>query len=226
VSEYTVPTIFAILNSVQYEAILFDFDGVLVDSEPVHCECWQEILEPYGLKLDWETYCEHGIGAADRLLLARLCTQVSPPVELERLIAEYPRKRELFQTRMLEREAFSADVLELIRQLSEYQLAVVTSSGQTEVESILIRAGIREHFRVAVFGGDVKKHKPDPEPYLLAIEKLGVRNALVVEDSDAGVASATAAGLDVLRINEVSEMPAKLRERLGLNGSTGSPRAV
>jgi beta-phosphoglucomutase len=210
----------------QYEAILFDFDGVLVDSEPVHCECWQEILKPYGLKLDWKTYREHGIGAADRLLLARLCQQVSPPANLERLIAEYPRKRELFQTRMLEREAFSPDVLELIRQLSEYRLAVVTSSGQAEVESILIRAGIREHFRVAVFGGDVKKHKPDPEPYLLAVEKLGVRNALVVEDSDAGVASARAAGLDVLRIHEPSEMPARLRERLGLNGSTGSPRTV
>ena len=199
----------------QYEAILFDFDGVLVDSEPVHCECWQEILKPYGLKLDWKTYYEHGIGAADRLLLARLCDQVNPPVELERLVAEYPRKRDLFQRRMLERDCFSADVLELIPQLSAYQLAVVTSSGQTEVESILIRAGIREYFHVAVFGGDVKRHKPDPEPYLMAMEKLGVRTALVVEDSDAGVASATAAGLDVLRIHEPSEMTARLRERLG-----------
>ncbi|HEY6391887.1 MAG TPA: HAD family phosphatase [Bryobacteraceae bacterium] len=203
----------------QYEAILFDFDGVLVDSEPVHCECWQEILAPYGLQLDWETYCRHGIGSVDRLLLARLCNQVSPPIELERLVAEYPRKRALFQTRMLEREAFSADVLELIPQLSEYQLAVVTSSGQAEVESILIHAGIREHFRVAVFGGDVKKHKPDPEPYLLAVERLGVKTALVVEDSDAGIASATAAGLDVLRIHKTSDMPTKLRERLRLNGS-------
>jgi beta-phosphoglucomutase len=204
---------------VQYEAILFDFDGVLVDSEPVHCQCWQEILKPYGLTLDWKTYCEHGIGAADRLLLARLAQQVSPPVDLERLIAEYPRKRELFQTRMLEREAFSPDVLKLIRQLNDYQLAIVTSSGQTEVESILIRAGIREYFRAAVFGGDVKKHKPDPEPYLLAVQKLGVQRALVVEDSDAGVASATAAGLDVLRIHKPSDLPARLRERLGLNGS-------
>jgi HAD superfamily hydrolase (TIGR01509 family) len=209
---------------VQYEAILFDFDGVLVDSEPVHCECWQEILKPYGLHLDWKTYCEHGIGAADRLLLARLSQQVTPPVDLDRLIAEYPRKRDLFQTRMLEREAFSPDVLELIPQLNEYQLAVVTSSGQTEVESILIRAGIREYFRAAVFGGDVKKHKPDPEPYLLAVQKLGVQTALAVEDSDAGIASATAAGLDVLRIHQPSDMPARLRERLGLNGSAGNSR--
>src|SRR5258708_10393534 len=91
----------AILNLVRYEAILFDFDGVLVDSEPVHCECWQEILKPYGLQLDWKTYCEHGIGAADRLLLARLCQQVNPPVELDRLIPEYPKKRHLFQTPIL-----------------------------------------------------------------------------------------------------------------------------
>jgi beta-phosphoglucomutase len=205
---------------VRYEAILFDFDGVLVDSEPVHFECWQEILTDHGLKLDWETYREHGIGAADRLLLARLCNQVSPPVELERLVAEYPRKRELFQKRMLERDRFAADVLQLIPQLSDYKLAVVTSSGQAEVESILVRAGIRDYFQVAVFGGDVKKHKPDPEPYLLAVEKLGVRKALVVEDSDAGEASATAAGLDVLRIHNTADMPAKLRERLGLHRAT------
>ena len=64
------------------------------------------------------------------------------------------------------------------------------------------------------------------EELILAVEKLGVRNALVVEDSDVGVASATAAGLDVLRIHEPSEMPTRLRERLGLNGSTGSPGTV
>ena len=210
----------------RYEAILFDFDGVLVDSEPVHCECWQEILKPYGLKLDWKTYCEHGIGAADRLLLAKLCDQVTPPVDLERLVAEYPRKRDLFQKRMLERDCFSSDVLELLPQLNDYQLAVVTSSGQAEVESILIQAGIRDYFHVAVFGGDVKKHKPDPEPYLLAIEKLGVRTALVVEDSDAGETSARAAGLDVLRIHKTADMPAKLRERLGLHTGNGLPRST
>ncbi len=54
----------------RYEAILFDFDGVLVDSEPVHFVCWQELLQPFGLTLDWQTYCEQGIGVSDRAMLA------------------------------------------------------------------------------------------------------------------------------------------------------------
>ncbi len=198
----------------RYEAILFDFDGVLVDSEPVHFECWREILQTFGVHLDWKTYSEHGIGVADRDLMALLCQRAGRPLEVEKLIAEYPRKKELFRTRMLERQAFSADVLELLPQLHAYQLAVVTSSGQSEVEPILRDAGVHGFFRAAVYGGDVKKLKPAPDPYLLAVKKLGVRTALAVEDSSAGEASARAAGLDVLRVHTAAEMPMALRRVL------------
>jgi beta-phosphoglucomutase len=202
---------------VRYEAILFDFDGVLVDSEPVHFECWQEILETFDMYLDWETYRTHGIGVSDRDLMSMICREAGRPLEVERLLAEYPRKKELFLNRMLERQSFSSEVLELLPQLQAYQLAVVTSSGQSEVEPILRHAGIHGMFRTMVYGGDVKKLKPAPDPYLLAVEKLGVRTALVVEDSDAGEASALAAGLDVLRVRTPTEMPELLRERILLS---------
>jgi beta-phosphoglucomutase len=199
-----------------YEAILFDFDGVLTDSEPVHFECWRDVVGQFGLRLDWDTYSRHGIGTSDRELLALLCRQRDPPFEIERLVAEYPRKKDLFRARMLEGNAFSEDVLRLLAELAGYRLAVVTSSGQSEVEPILMAAGIYSRFEAAVYGGDVKRLKPAPDPYLLAVERLGARSALVVEDSDAGEASARAAGLDVLRIQRQSQMPRMLRERLGL----------
>lgn len=199
----------------RYEAILFDFDGVLVDSEPVHFECWQEILGTFGMHLDWETYSEHGIGVSDRDLMSLLCRRAERPLAVEQLLAEYPRKKELFLARMLAREPFPATVLELLPQLDAYQLAVVTSSGQSEVEPILRKADLHGFFRTAVYGGDVKRLKPAPDPYLLAVEKLGVKKALVVEDSEAGEASARAAGLDVLRVQSPSEMPALLRRKLG-----------
>lgn len=198
----------------RYEAILFDFDGVLVDSEPVHFECWQEILRGFDIELDWKTYCEHGVGVSDRQLMTLLCEWAGRPHEVDRLIAEYPRKRELFRNRMLQREPFTADVLELLPQLRDYQLAVVTSSGRSEVEPILLQAGVDGFFRAVVYGGDVKRLKPAPDPYLLAVEKLGVRAALAVEDSDAGEASAKAAGLDVLRVRTSQEMPTALRQKL------------
>lgn len=199
-----------------YEAILFDFDGVLADSEPVHFECWQEILQTFGLHLDWKTYTEQGIGVSDRKLLGFLCARADPPMDIEPLIAEFPRKKDMFRARMLERQPFSTEVFELLPELRGYQLAVVTSSGQTEIEPILERAGLRNFFQAVVYGGDVEQHKPAPDPYLLAVEKLGVRSALAVEDSNAGETSARAAGLDVLRVRTTSEMPRLLRQRLGL----------
>ena len=199
-----------------YEAILFDFDGVLADSEPVHFECWQEIVQTFGLDLDWKTYCEQGIGISDRKLLGFLCDRADPPLDVELLVAEFPRKKDLFRARMLERQPFSTEVFELLPELRDYQLAVVTSSGQTEVEPVLEQAGLRNFFHAVVYGGDVKQHKPAPDPYLLAVEKLGVRSALAVEDSNAGETSARAAGLDVLRVGTPPEMPALLRQRLGL----------
>jgi HAD superfamily hydrolase (TIGR01509 family) len=202
---------------VPYEAILFDFDGVLVDSEPVHFECWQEILQSFDMHLDWQTYRTYGIGVSDRDLMALICQRAGRPLEVDRLLAEYPRKRVMFRDRMLERQAFPTAVLELLPQLHAYQLAVVTSSGQSEVEPILRDARIYDFFRTVVYGGDVKKLKPAPDPYLLAIKRLGVRTALVVEDSDAGEASARAAGLDVLRVQSPAEMPELLRERIELS---------
>ena len=198
-----------------YEAILFDFDGVLADSEPVHFECWQEILQTFDLHLDWKTYCEHGIGVSDRQLLALLCGRADPPVDLDLLIAEFPRKKDLFRSRMLERQPFSTEVFELLPELGDFKLAIVTSSGQAEVEPVLEKAGLRCFFQAVVYGGDVKQHKPAPDPYLLAMERLGVRSALAVEDSNAGETSARAAGLGVLRVPTPSEMPELLRQRLG-----------
>jgi HAD superfamily hydrolase (TIGR01509 family) len=200
---------------VLYEAILFDFDGVLADSEPVHFECWQEILRTYDLDLDWNTYRDYGIGVSDRKLLALVCERAQRPADLELLIAEFPHKKDLFRARMLERQPFSAEIFDLLPELSDYQLGLVTSSGQGEIEPVLEKAGLRDFFNAVVYGGDVQQHKPAPDPYLLAVAKLGVRTALAIEDSNAGETSARAAGLDVLRVPTPAEMPAMLRDRLG-----------
>lgn len=201
----------------RYDAVLFDFDGVLVDSEPVHFECWREIVAGYGINLDWPTYCEQGIGIADRLMLRFLCNQVDPPLAVDRLIAEYPRKKQMFLDRMLRDPRITPEVRCLVEELSSaYKLAVVTSSGRTEVEPLLKAAGLLQYFHAGVYSQDVTRKKPEPDPYLLAVERLNASNALVVEDSDAGEASGRAAGLDVLRIRTTEEMVPRVRASLGL----------
>lgn len=201
----------------RYEAVLFDFDGVLVDSEPVHWLCWNEILAPFGASLDWDRYCANCIGVSDREMISTLCSQFDPPLPFDEIWSQYPRKKELFRERMAKPGTVPAEVVDLVRNLrEEYLLAVVTSSGKIEIEPILEFAGILPCFTTAVYGGDVKHLKPAPDPYLLAVQRLGIQRALVVEDSEAGLAAGRAAGLDVLHIPLQSNMCTAVREKLGL----------
>lgn len=207
-----------------YQAILFDFDGVIADSEPVHYACWREILQPWGIELDWDLYLRECAGIADSLMLRRFCNEKKPPLDFEAIWAEYPRKREMFRTRMEQTEVVPRETIELIHQLDAYKLAVVTSSGRAEVEPPLIRAGIRDRFGALVCGLEVPKLKPAPDPYRRAAELLNVERALVIEDSDAGEQSGRAAGFDVLRIKRPGEVAARLREHLRLDSLLRSVR--
>ena len=195
----------------EFEAILFDFDGVLLDSEPVHCACWAEVLAPFGIVVEWEYYREYGVGVDDREMLRTLAANSDPPRKWEELWAQYPAKKKLFQARMAQLPPFEQSLDRFLSGLhGAYKLAVVTSSATTEIAPILAAGGIRQHFDTLVGGEDVKHHKPAPDPYLLAVQRLGVRTALVVEDSEPGMASGRAAGFEVLAVKG----PADLRERV------------
>jgi beta-phosphoglucomutase len=195
----------------EFEAILFDFDGVLLDSEPVHCACWAELLAPLGVALNWEYYRQHGVGVDDREMLRMVAAGSNPPRKWEELWALYPAKKKLFQARMAQSPPFDPSLDGFLGELhGVYKLAVVSSSSTTEIALILAAGGIRRHFDTLVCGEDVQHHKPSPEPYLLAAQRLGVRTALVVEDSPVGMASGRAAGFEVVVVSG----PADVRERV------------
>ena len=195
----------------EFEAILFDFDGVLLDSEPVHCACWAEVLAPIGVTLEWGFYRQHGIGVDDREMLRTMAAGSDPPRKWEELWALYPAKKRLFQARMERLPPFERSLDGFLSGLhGVYKLAVVSSSSTAEIAPILAAGGIGRHFDTLVGGEDVQHHKPAPEPYLLAARRLGTRAALVVEDSEAGMASGRAAGFEVLTVKG----PADLRERV------------
>jgi beta-phosphoglucomutase len=197
-----------------YEAILFDFDGVLVDSEPVHFACWREVLAPFGIDLQWDLYHSHFIGISDLAMLEALAELREPPVDVNLLWQQYPRKRALFRERMLQGEPFTAAVRDLLRSLGGHRLAVVSSSGRDEIEPLLQAGGVWACFGALVCRDDVTQYKPAPEPYLKAADLLQTKSALVVEDSQAGIASGKAAGFDVLAIPEAGRMPELLTNYL------------
>jgi beta-phosphoglucomutase len=200
----------------EFQAIFFDFDGVLLDTEPVHWACWAEVLSNVGVTLTWEYYRDYCIGIDDRDMLRAIAAQADPPRDWTALWTLYPAKKELFQSKMTD-PPFETALKEMLPDLERaYRLAVVSSSACVEIEPLLSAGGIRAHFATVVGGESVQRHKPAPEPYLLAAERLGVDRALVLEDSAAGIASGRAAGFEVLAVKHPKDVPGLVRERLGI----------
>ena len=201
----------------RYDAILFDFDGVLADTEPLHFACWSEILAPFGIELEWSMYQKQCVGISDRTMVERLAAEQCPDIPMERIWPEYDRKKSMFRDRLEAEPPFLVETIEMVKNLSTfYKLAVVSSSGRSEVEPPVERAGFRSCFQAFICGYDVPNLKPAPDPYLHAAKLLGATRPLVIEDSDAGVASGQAAGFEVLRVSSAANVAAEVRARLSI----------
>jgi len=199
-----------------FDSILFDFDGVLADTEPLHCACWAEVLAPQGVRLEWGIYRERFMGIDDREMLRLLAAERTPPLSWEDLWRLYPSKKDRFRSRVMTAPPFDPALRTFLNHLGgRYSLAVVSSSSCAEIEPMLDAGGLRHFFSTVVGAESVKRHKPAPDPYLLAAERLGARAPLVVEDSPAGLAAGRAAGFEVLAVKHPSEMPARVSQRLG-----------
>jgi beta-phosphoglucomutase len=194
-----------------FDSILFDFDGVLADTEPIHYQCWLEVLAPFGLEPTWDYYQRECIGISDRLMVERIST----PALFDQIWPQYSVKQALFRQKLMLKSPFLAETTAMLSELApHYKLAVVSSSGRTEIEPPIVRAGLREYFQAMVCGKEAGNLKPSPDPYLRAAQLLGAKSPLVVEDSVAGEASGRAAGFEVLRVNSAESVPAEIRRIL------------
>ena len=200
----------------QPEAILFDFDGVLADTEPLHWECWGEVIRPLGMSISWKNYQDHCIGISDRQFLETLGRVSDPPHSIDELWPLYPLKKKLLAQRAATGKLITPEIKQLLKMLSGYQLAVVTSSAALEIRSILKAEKVLNLFQACVYGDEVQNLKPNPEPYLTAMQRLGVTRAIVLEDSAPGIQSGKAAGCEVMEIRHPSDVPGLLRARLSL----------
>lgn len=172
-------------------------------------------MAPLGVNLDWESYARCCIGTSERATVEAFAHMQDSPAGKERIWAQYPAKKELFRRHMARGIPFPPGLNEFLAMLARgYKLAVVSSSSRAEIEPLLARAELVRFFGVLVCGEDVERHKPEPDPYVLAAQRLGVTRALVVEDSDAGMESARRAGFEALRIPAAARTIELVRARL------------
>lgn len=180
------------------EALLIDLDGTLVDSEPHYKRTEVETLNEFGVPITLEEM-EEFTGVVFPVWIAEISRRHGVAVDSEAFLAAYRPKME--RAIEAEMEPF-ADSLPFLERVS-LPMALVTSSMAWYVERVLGRFDLGRWFESVVCESDVVKGKPDPEPYLLAAERLGVRpgGCLVVEDSQNGVLSGLAAGCQVVAVH-------------------------
>lgn len=186
-------------------AVIFDFDGIIVDSEPLHFRAFNEVLEPKGKKITWDDYCETYIGFDDRDAFKQVYKTHREKLCASDLKALIALKAEIMQKYVNNGEAVPLPgAVELLKSIP-VRLPVALCSGalRSDILPVLEILGIGGSFAVMVTAEDTDKSKPDPAPYQLALKKLEIKDAstvIAIEDTPAGIFSAKGAGLKVLAV--------------------------
>jgi HAD superfamily hydrolase (TIGR01509 family) len=179
--------------------LIFDFDGTLVDSSPLHARAFAEVFAPHGVEVDYARIAGMTTDAAVDRLAAEAGLAIDQ-AERARLIGA-KRERGL---ELIGRELAAIDgAPDFVRAAAgRFRLALCTSGSRRSVETALARVGLAGCFDPIVTADDVQLGKPDPEAFLQAIERTGATadEALIFEDADSGIAAAAAAGIDALRV--------------------------
>jgi HAD superfamily hydrolase (TIGR01509 family) len=191
-------------------AVIFDFNGVIVDDEPVHFRAFQTVLEEEGISLTESDYYARYLGMDDRGCFRatyRASGRVLDDFTLKQLIE---RKARYYQTLIREGVVLFPGVANLVATLARsLPLAIASGALRHEIEDILQRTGLGAHFPVIVSAEDVQDGKPDPEIFRRALELINrpERNpavlpeqCLIVEDSKDGILAAKRAGMKCLAV--------------------------
>jgi beta-phosphoglucomutase len=185
------------------QAIVFDFDGVLADSEPLHLRVYQQLLEPHGIHLGQAAYCERYLGYDDEGVFRQIAVDYKLLLgdeEIEMLIAEKARR---FEALVSDGNVLYPGAAACVRRLgASWPLGIASGALRAEIELMLRGAGLLDVFRFIVSAGETDRTKPAPDPYLRAAELLGIAPGacVAIEDSHWGLQSARAAGMRTIAI--------------------------
>jgi len=181
-----------------FKAYLFDCDGTIVDSMPLHYVAWKTVLAEYGCAFDEKLfYAWGGMPVTEIIAALNVRSGLALPVE------DVMHRKEAMYYDILPELKAVPEVLEHIHMShGKIPFAVVSGSTRDSVTRSLETLGILDRFETLVCAGDYGKSKPDPEPFLIAAQRLGVKpeDCLVFEDTEMGIQAATAAGMASVKV--------------------------
>ena len=190
-------------------AVIFDFNGIIVDDEPIHFELFQKVFAEEGIDLTKDAYYARYLGFDDRGAFSfgyREHGRALSDVKLAELIE---RKAVYYQQAIRNHVAIFPGVKQLIAELAKsLPLAVASGALRHEIETILATAGLIQHFKAIVSAEDVQRGKPEPDIFLKALAGLNANNGsaiqagecVVIEDSKEGIKGARRAGMKCLAV--------------------------
>ncbi len=180
------------------KGIVFDMDGVLVDSEPLHIDAWNEAFAEFDLHFETEWF-HQWIGVSDRNFTTKIIEQYDIPTQADTLLQT---KRQIFEDKIAKGVPPHTGVREGLPLLHRFDKAVATSSNRSGAMISLKGAGLFHFFKDVITADDVLNHKPNPDCYLKAAQSLGfLPSACIgIEDSVSGIKAAKSASLFVIGV--------------------------
>jgi beta-phosphoglucomutase family hydrolase len=196
------------------KAIIFDMDGVLVDSEPFHIELEKQQFLQYKLSVSNEEHAQY-MGVASDVMWNQIAEHHSINVSAEDLIEQFKIKSIRYFSELGEIPVMPG-LIDFLEKLSSknFPMAVASSSYPEIIKIILEKTDIQKYFQVVVSSQEAGKSKPEPDVFLLAARKLGIpaKDCLVVEDSANGIKAAQAAGMSCVAYQGSGANPQSQKE--------------
>jgi HAD superfamily hydrolase (TIGR01509 family) len=182
------------------KAFIFDMDGVIIDSEPLHRQIKMAAFRHFGLDFD-EADCAKYVGMTSRDLFAEVIAASGKSLDAD-AVAKY--KHDLFIDTLKNDSSLQPidGIMELVENLRRHgiKMALASSSNRRVIDLVMKRFSLKDKFASILSGGDLPKSKPDPAVYLLSAKNLGVnpKDCVVLEDAAAGILAAKRAGMYVV----------------------------
>jgi HAD superfamily hydrolase (TIGR01509 family) len=189
---------------VAVRAIVFDFDGVLADSEPLHLAAYQEVFAALGVTLTRDDYYANLLGYDDEGVFSVMSSRHGWRMDRERIAALVAEKSRVFKDIIPAHDVLYPGAASAVERLgSRYPLGIASGALKHEIEMVLRAAALDRHFRFIVAAGDTAESKPSPAPYLEAarLHGLPASECLAIEDSRWGILSAKGAGMKCVGIS-------------------------
>lgn len=212
-------------------AIVFDFDGVIADTEPLHFRAFEKVLAETPWQITEEQYFTRYLGLTDKAMLERLTSDRNTPFAAGQLAELLQKKYEYYLAMIANGIEPTPGLLSFMQTIPpECPVAICSGARHREIELILAHMGIRERFVNVVSSEDVRTSKPDPSGYLLTLKYLRERvsrleasEVLAIEDSPLGIEAAALAGMKTMAIQpahsrvNVSRADAQVPDFVGIN---------